>query len=91
MILRSKPFVTFLGDVENPPTITGNRTAGELGKDGKQLKTYKSATVAINSDYFLAVNMKFEVSPFLFLLLFYHGCGPAQIWIISSMLKVHYG
>ncbi|XXG53899.1 hypothetical protein AAC387_Pa03g1916 [Persea americana] len=60
VILRSKPFVTFLGDVENPPTITGNRTAGELGKDGKQLKTYKSATVAINSDYFLAVNMKFE-------------------------------
>ncbi|XP_058083905.1 probable pectinesterase 53 [Magnolia sinica] len=60
VILKSQPFITFLGDVESPPTITGNDTASEVGKDGIPLKTFHSATVAVNADYFIAANIKFE-------------------------------
>ncbi|XP_052188024.1 probable pectinesterase 53 [Diospyros lotus] len=49
----SLPFVTFLGDSSNPPTILWNDTATSAGK------TFSSATVAINASYFVAINMKF--------------------------------
>ncbi|KAJ6972793.1 hypothetical protein NC653_033188 [Populus alba x Populus x berolinensis] len=60
-IPRTVPFVTFLGDSSEPPTITGNDTASVSGKDGKPLRTYQSATVAVDANYFVAINMKFEV------------------------------
>ena len=34
------------------------------GEDGKPLGTLKSATVAVNANYFVAINMKFEVKRF---------------------------
>lgn len=59
------PFITFLGDASNPPTITGNDTAASAsGKDGMPLKTFKSATVAVDANYFVAINIKFEVIKF---------------------------
>jgi len=60
-IPRTLPFVTFLGDSSEPPTITGNDTASVSGKDGKPLRTYQSATVAVDANYFVAISMKFEV------------------------------
>lgn len=61
MVPRSLPFVAFLGDASEPPTITGNDTASLPGMDGKPLRTFQSATVAVEADYFVAVNVKFEV------------------------------
>lgn len=63
MIPRALPFVTFLGDASEPPTITGNDTASLRGKDGRPLRTFQSATIAVEADYFVAVNVKFEVQP----------------------------
>ncbi|XP_010276488.1 PREDICTED: probable pectinesterase 53 isoform X2 [Nelumbo nucifera] len=60
LIPRSQPFITFLGDSANPPTITGNDTASGTGRDGKPLKTFQSATVGVNADYFVAINIIFE-------------------------------
>ncbi|XVE77515.1 hypothetical protein DITRI_Ditri13aG0069200 [Diplodiscus trichospermus] len=60
VIPRTLPFITFLGDASNPPTITGNDTASGSGKDGVPLKTFQSATVAVDANYFVAINIKFE-------------------------------
>ncbi|KAG9457747.1 hypothetical protein H6P81_002255 [Aristolochia fimbriata] len=60
LIPQTKPFVTLLGDPNNPPTITGNDTASVAGDDGTPLKTFHSATVAVNADYFIAANIRFE-------------------------------
>ncbi|GMN52255.1 hypothetical protein TIFTF001_021398 [Ficus carica] len=59
-IPRSLPFVTFFGDAGDPPTITGNDTASGTGGNGKPLRTFQRATVAIEANYFVAVNVKFE-------------------------------
>ncbi|XP_059440036.1 probable pectinesterase 53 isoform X1 [Corylus avellana] len=60
VIPRALPFVTFLGNASDPPTVTGNDTASTASRDGRPLGTYHSATVAVNANYFVAVNMKFE-------------------------------
>ncbi|KAL5561056.1 hypothetical protein UlMin_030803 [Ulmus minor] len=59
-IPRSLPFITLLGDAGDPPTITGNDTASAVGMDGKPLRTFQSASVAVEASYFVAVNVKFE-------------------------------
>ncbi|OIT08163.1 PREDICTED: probable pectinesterase 53 [Nicotiana attenuata] len=59
-IPRSLSFVTFLGDSSDPPRITGNDTAAAAGTDGRPLKTFQSATVSVDADYFVAVNVIFE-------------------------------
>ncbi|XVF35187.1 hypothetical protein REPUB_Repub18cG0123700 [Reevesia pubescens] len=51
-ITRTKNFVTFYGDPMDMPKIVFNGTAAEFG-------TVKSATVAVESDYFMAVNIAF--------------------------------
>lgn len=60
LVPRSKPFVTFIGDDARQPVITGNDTAAAIGMDGLPMKTFRSATVAVNSDYFIAYNIRFE-------------------------------
>ncbi|GLJ10580.1 hypothetical protein SUGI_0131060 [Cryptomeria japonica] len=60
LVPRAKPFVTFVGDESEQPIITGNDTASTVGKDGQTMKTFHSATVAVNSDYFIAYNIRFE-------------------------------
>ncbi|XP_022890493.1 probable pectinesterase 53 [Olea europaea var. sylvestris] len=57
---RTMCFITFSGNASDPPSITGNDTASVTGRDGTPLRTYQSATVAIDGDYFVAINMKFE-------------------------------
>ena len=60
-IPRTLPFVTFLGDANDPPTITGNDTASVARRDGSPIGTFESATVSVDANYFVAINMKFEV------------------------------
>ncbi|KAK4738042.1 hypothetical protein R3W88_001739 [Solanum pinnatisectum] len=59
-IPRCLPFVTFRGDSSNPPRITGNDTASATGTGGTPLKTFQSATVSVDADYFIAINVIFE-------------------------------
>ncbi|KAM6558822.1 hypothetical protein CsatA_028061 [Cannabis sativa] len=59
-IPKSLPFITLLGDIDEPPLITGNDTASVTGKDGKPLRTFQSATVAVEANYFIAINLKVE-------------------------------
>ncbi|KAJ0091812.1 hypothetical protein Patl1_26001 [Pistacia atlantica] len=49
---RSKQFITFYGDPNDMPKICFNGTAAQYG-------TVYSSTVAIESDYFVAVNIEF--------------------------------
>ncbi|KMT10039.1 hypothetical protein BVRB_5g122510 [Beta vulgaris subsp. vulgaris] len=58
-IPKTKPFISFVGDSSNPPTITGNDTAS-VTHDGTPLHTFQSATVAVDADYFVALNIIFE-------------------------------
>lgn len=65
---RTKPFVTLYGDKNNMPIITYNGTAFVYG-------TWYSATVAVESDYFVAVNIAFVVRmAVLYILYFYKLC-----------------
>ncbi|XP_006843863.2 putative pectinesterase 63 [Amborella trichopoda] len=50
---KSKPFVTFLGDPNAMPTITFDDTAAKFG-------TWLSASVAVDSHYFMAANIIFK-------------------------------
>ncbi|KAF2309714.1 hypothetical protein GH714_004757 [Hevea brasiliensis] len=51
----------FSGDSIDPPIIIGNDTASSVsGKDGMPLKTFQSATVGVDANHFIAINMKFE-------------------------------
>lgn len=51
---RSKPYITLYGDPQHMPKMTFNAKAAQYGTIG-------SATVAVNSDYFMASNIIFEV------------------------------
>lgn len=51
---HSKPFVTFYGDRQAMPRISFDGTAAQFG-------TFLSATVAVESHYFVACNVIFEV------------------------------
>lgn len=59
---KSKRFITFLGDPKGMPKILFDGTAAKYG-------TVNSATVAVESDYFVAVNIEFVVRLFFFLIL----------------------
>lgn len=53
--------MTFIGDDARQPVITGNVTAAAIGMDALPMKTFRSATVAVNSNYFIAYNIRFDV------------------------------
>ncbi|KAJ7542692.1 hypothetical protein O6H91_09G006900 [Diphasiastrum complanatum] len=62
-IPRKKPFITLLGDGESMTIITGNATAGDSVYQFRKVsyvRTYGSATVGVNSQYFIAKNIRFE-------------------------------
>ncbi|KAM0951219.1 putative pectinesterase [Dioscorea sansibarensis] len=60
VIPKSKPYITLVGSSGDPPIITGNDTAATRGSNGVPLKTFHSATVAVNANYFVAANIRFE-------------------------------
>ncbi|KAJ8621255.1 hypothetical protein MRB53_029784 [Persea americana] len=55
LVDRSRPFVTFLGDPHAMAVITFDGTAAKFG-------TWNSATVAVESQFFMAANIVFENS-----------------------------
>ncbi|CAL2235815.1 unnamed protein product [Prunus armeniaca] len=56
-IPRNKPFVIFYGSPKNRPTLTFSGTAQKYG-------TVNSATVIVESDYFVATNLIIKVQLF---------------------------
>ncbi|KAH9297712.1 hypothetical protein KI387_029394 [Taxus chinensis] len=56
----TKAFITLEGAGADCTIIQWGDMAGTLGPDGRPLGTYNSATVAINSPYFIAKNITFK-------------------------------
>ncbi|XP_062076102.1 pectinesterase PPME1-like [Humulus lupulus] len=54
-IVRTKPFITLYGSPKAPPTLSFSGTAAEFG-------TVDSASVIVESDYFVAANIIFKNS-----------------------------
>lgn len=66
----TKPYISFIGQRNQTQgvVITWNSKSSDIGSNGQALGTYGSATVAIESDYFCANRITFEVRkliPFL--------------------------
>ena len=56
---RNKPFITFYGSPENMPVLSFDGTAAKFG-------TVNSATLIVESDYFMAVNIVVIVSELIY-------------------------
>ena len=56
-----KPFITFQGSGSAKTVITWNARASDRGQSGGILGTFDSASVAIDSDYFVARDITFQV------------------------------
>lgn len=67
----SKPYVSFIGDPENPDAtvIAWHDKASDMN-----MGTFRTASVAVESDYFCAVGITFQANkqPSLTLLLMIH-------------------
>jgi len=61
VINASKPYITFRGDGQDKTIIQWGDKAGDFDDEDQLLKTYKSATVGVNSQYFIAENIQFRV------------------------------
>lgn len=60
-INSTQPYITFLGEGMNETIITWNDTAGDFDDADVLLKTYRSATVGISSEWFIAKGVQFRV------------------------------
>ena len=61
VINETTHYITFLGDGMNKTIITWNDTAGDFDDADVMLKTYRSATVGISSEWFIAKGVTFVV------------------------------
>lgn len=59
-IPATKPYISLVGHSSRKTIIEWDDTADTIGSDGKPLGTYGSATVAVNSPYFIAKNIAFR-------------------------------
>lgn len=64
-IEKDQPFITFVGTGAEKPTLSFAGTAAKYG-------TVYSATLQVDSDFFMASNLIIEVSFFFFFFLFFH-------------------
>nr|XP_043618784.1 pectinesterase QRT1 [Erigeron canadensis] len=62
MIPASKPYISFIGDPNHASqtVLSWNDKASDIYKDGSELGTYRTATVAVESDYFCASGITIE-------------------------------
>lgn len=66
-INASKPYISFVGDGQEKTIIQWGDKASDFDDEDQLLKTYKSATVGVNSQYFIAENIQFRVKQNIFL------------------------
>ncbi|EOA15166.1 hypothetical protein CARUB_v10028546mg [Capsella rubella] len=59
---RSKPYISFIGNESyaEDTVISWSDKASDLDSDGKELGTYRTASVSIESDFFCATAITFE-------------------------------
>ncbi|KAK1408101.1 hypothetical protein QVD17_39734 [Tagetes erecta] len=60
VVLASKPYITFQGDGKETTVIQWHDQASDLGLDGQQLRTYRTASVIVYASYFSARNISFK-------------------------------
>ncbi|KAH6555628.1 hypothetical protein KP509_13G037800 [Ceratopteris richardii] len=60
LIPSTKPFITLKGENSAMTYIQWDDTASTLGKDGKPLGTYGSASVTVKADDFMALDVSFK-------------------------------
>lgn len=60
----NKPYVSFVGKRNQTasPVITWNSKSSDRGTNGQALGTFDTATVGVDSDYFCATGITFEVT-----------------------------
>jgi pectinesterase len=61
-INSTQPYITLLGAGANQTIITWGDIAGDFDDSDVLLKTFRSATVGINSEWFIAKGIQFRVS-----------------------------
>lgn len=74
MVPRTKPYISFIGNESyaEDTVISWSDKASDLDSNGQELGTCRTATVSIESDFFCATAITFEVL-FLFLLYVLRG------------------
>ncbi|KAI3823778.1 hypothetical protein L1987_05219 [Smallanthus sonchifolius] len=60
VVPASKPYITFRGEGKNTTVIQWDDQASDLGPDGQQLRTYRTASVIVYASYFSARNISFK-------------------------------
>ncbi|AED96653.1 Pectinesterase QRT1 [Arabidopsis thaliana] len=62
IVPKSKPYISFIGNESyaGDTVISWSDKASDLGCDGKELGTYRTASVSIESDFFCATAITFE-------------------------------
>ena len=65
-IPSGKQYITLKGESASLTTIQWGDTASTLGKDGKPLSTYGSASVAVEADNFIALDISFKVNKYIY-------------------------
>lgn len=61
---KSKPYISFIGSDHtrvSETVISWNDKAGNKGVDGREMGTAGSASVTVESDYFCAAGITFQV------------------------------
>lgn len=66
----NKPYVSFVGNESSETVISWNSRASDRGSNGQFVGTLSSASVAIESDYFCARGITFEVNFNIFFYIF---------------------
>lgn len=75
---KCKPYMSFVGNAGQMSNtiISWNDKASDKDSNGINLGTYRSASVTIESDYFCATDITFEVITFSFL--FFQSKGTSK-------------
>ncbi|KAF7810096.1 putative pectinesterase 68 [Senna tora] len=60
VVPETKPYVTFAGAGRDVTVIEWHDRAGDLGPNGQQLRTYRTASVTVFANFFSARNISFK-------------------------------
>lgn len=61
VVAATKPYITFEGAGRDETVIEWHDRASDLGPNGQQLRTYRTASVTVFANFFSARNISFKV------------------------------
>lgn len=61
MVPVTKPYITFEGEGRDKTVIEWHDRAGDVGPNGQQIRTYRTASVTVFANFFSARNISFKV------------------------------